>query len=120
MTNHIETAQQEVMAALAAINAFLDSEQAGTVDAIYRRHMVTFRLILGDMLASLEAPGPLVPVPNRDMGYPIVDSWPLPHQSLDETKAALATVGHQVAKAENAYRRATSAKAKKGRDLRGS
>ena len=108
------------MAALAAINAFLDSEQAGAVDAIYRRHMVTFRLILGDMLASLEVPGAFVPVPDRNMGYPIVDSWPLPHQSLDETKAALATVGHQVAKAENAYRRAASAMAKKGRDLRGS
>ena len=92
MSNRIETAQQEVMAALAAINAFLDSEQASTVDAIYRRHMAMFRHILSDMLASLERSGDFVPVADRNMGYPIVDSWPLPHQSLDETKAALAAI----------------------------
>ena len=114
MTDRIETAKQEVVAALAAINAFLDSEQAGTVDAIYRRHLVTFRLILSDMLASLERPDPFVPVPDRNMGYPIVDSWPLPHQSLDETKAALAAVGLQMVNAEDAYRRAVATMAKQG------
>ena len=113
MTNRIKTAQQEVVAALAAINTFLDSEQAGAVDAIYRRHMVTFRLILGDMLASLEASGTFLPVADKNMGYPIVDSWPLPRQGLDETKAALAAVGIQVVNAEYAYRRAVAAMAKK-------
>jgi hypothetical protein len=120
MTSRIDTAKQEVLAALAAINTFLDSEPADTVDVIYCRHMVTFRLILDDMLASLEGSGDFVPVADRNMGYPIIDSWPLPHHGLDETKAALAAVGQQVAKAENAYRRAASAMEKKGRDLRGS
>ncbi len=114
MTNRIETAKQEVVAALAAINEFIASEQAGTVDAVYRRHMVMFRHILSDMLVSLEEPGAFVPVPDRNMGYPIVDSWPRSGQSLDEAKAALAAVGQQVAKAENAYRRAVSANDKKG------
>ena len=113
MTARLEPAPPAVGAALAAINCFLDSEQSSTVEAIYYRHMVKFRLILSDMLASLERSDTFVPVRDRNMGYPIVDSWPLPNQSLDETKAALAAVGLQVVNAEAAYQRAASSMAKK-------
>ncbi len=101
MNLKLEKARRKVEEAIEAIDTFTQTSPPAEIDRIYANQIKKMRWYLSDMLDSLDNDSKEQPIVDHNIGWAIVDSWPLMRQG--EERSALAQLGQRILEAEQAY-----------------
>lgn len=108
MNSKLEKAKRKVEEAIEAIDTFTQTSPPAEIDGIRVNQIKLMRRYLGDMLDSLDDESRERPIVDHNMGWVIVDSWPLIRQG--EKGSALALLGQRILEAEQAYNKVVASR----------